>query len=354
MTKNTLLHELLENDAFKHTTIPINELPYLYEPFEKISNKKIETKIISSIQKNHVIIIKSDGGTGKTCAVNYSLLQLQDDIFPIVLSPFMEEVDEVCNSTKEFTRFVLNQTLHAVKNFSNLSKDTEKKVRDALAIETSFIESKKYSIGGSFRAAFSILPFIAKVEAGVKADLENYASKAIKSKIFNTQRIEAIRGLCETIEAHNLKPVFYIDDTDKFLKREDLDLSKLVPKFFGQILLGLIKLDRPLILAAHAYYTKSASYRDAESNYVDQVIILPELNKTGIISLINTRIKAVDSSKNIKNVFEDNAIKSLIKYYNSKKIIRNLMLICQESIDLADSQGTKVSKSMVDSFIVGK
>lgn len=354
MSENNLLTELYENDVFIHTQIPIFDIPHLYEPFEKITTTRIESDIMKNINQNHFAVVKSDTGSGKTSAVNHCLLRLENDYFPIILSPYTENVREVCGSIEQFTKFVLHSTLTGVQRFASLDKDVKQEAKEALSTSRSYVDGRKSGLSGRIRGAFSIIPFIAKVDAEVGAEIKTYTETALSQQTFNTERIGAISTLCEVIEAHNLKPMFYFDDTDKFLKRADHDLSDIIPKFFSEIMVGISKIERPIILAVHDYYDQFESYRDAERNLFNEIIKIPKLDKDGCIALINKRIKAVSENSDINDVFETDAIDLLINYYNQRQRIRDLMGVCKDAVRRAVENKSKISKNMIDLAIAEK
>lgn len=354
MSENDLLTKLNENDVFIHTQLPIYDIPHLYEPFQKITTNKVEEKIKRNITQNHFFVVQSDTGSGKTSAVNYCLLELDDDYFPIILSPFTENVSDVCGSIEGFTRFVLHSTLTGIQRFNTLNSTAKKEAKEALSLTRSYVESQKSGIRGRIRGAFSIIPFIAKVDAEVGSDIENYTQTSLTDKTFNTERIGAISNLCGIIESHGLKPIFYFDDTDKFLKREDHDLSGIIPKFFNEIMVGIRNIDRPIILAAHTFYESAAAYQNAKTNLFDEIIKIPKLDQNGCKVLINKRIKAVSDISDISNAFDDEAISRLMDYYETNQKIRDLIGVCKDSVARTTGINSKISKGIIELSISDK
>lgn len=349
----SIIEKLSEYDAFEHTTIPIYEIPHLFTPFESVTNKKTERILNKAVRNGECISLKAETGAGKTCVSNFVFLTLQPEFFPIILSPFLEDVNQVCSSPEEFTRFVLTQTFNNVQNFSGVDKKAKELAQKAMALKISYVEGKKMGIGVKIKSILSFIPFLVRVEPELAVDLEKYTQKTLESKVYNTQRIACIRQLCETVEAYNTKPVFLIDDTDKFLKRTDLDLSGLAPPFFGKILPSILKIEHPVIVATHKYYDRFSTYQAAERNCFNRVITIPQIEYDGMKQVIAKRINAVEKAK-LGKVFDEDALKSIFHYYRREPILRRVMLLCRECIEKASSEGLeKITSPLVTSIILG-
>jgi hypothetical protein len=348
MKNKNIIEKLSEYDGFKHTTIPIYEIPYLFTPFDKITTKKTESTLKRSIENGEFVSLKAETGSGKTCVASFVFLMLQTRYFPIIISPLMENVEKVCTSPEEFARFILAQTYYNVQSFGVIDKKTKAIAKEAMALKISYAEGKKTGIGGQIKGTLSFVPFLASLEPQLSIDIEEFTKTALEEKIYNTQRIACIKQLCETIEAYGTKPIFLLDDTDKFLKRPDIDLSAVVAPFFGRILPALVKIDYPIIVATHEYYDGFPAYRDAEKNCFNKVITIPKIDKAGLDAVLQKRIKAVGSRAKLDEVFEADAVKTIYDYYCREPILRRTMLLCQDCVEKAISEGKeKITNSLV-------
>jgi len=347
----SLVDQLADLDVFIHTEIPVHEIPYLYVPFREISSFKIEDYVERSLSNSELIALEGERGSGKSCIAYFVFLLNSDTYFPIVVSPVLEDVRDVCTSIENFVRLVLQRVAWSTSTQHTISKTLVDKTKEMLAQKVAFADGKRANITGRIRGLLSILPGVLSAEASIGRDIESYAQRSLEGHAFNTQRVECVRELCETIEAHNKTPVFFIDDTDKFLKRSDEDLSDLVPKFFGQILPALARIDRPIIVAVHTYYNQSDSYKDTARNVIDSRFQIPVLNREALHSLIDRRIHAVSRRHHWRDLFEppDEAMDSMCSYYSQKQTLRELMRLCKESLRKAQNEGLQsIPSSLVN------
>jgi len=344
-----LIDQLVNLDVFVHTEIPIHEIPYLYMPFRELSAIKVEDDMRKSLDNSSLAMLEGLRGSGKSCASYFVLLNALDAYFPIVITPILEDVNVVCASIEEFVRLVLQQLTSNISLLPALDKALIERAKDMLAMKVSFTQGKQAGLTAAVRGLLSILPGILSVEPSVGVDVKKYSEKSLEQKAFNTQRIQCIKELCETIESYKRKPAFYVDDTDKFLRRPGLDWSKLIPKFFGHIVPALAKIDRPVIIAAHTYYRRFSAYKETIKNIVDDRIEIPVINDAAIRSVVDRRINAASSSHTWQDVFEQDAMNAICSHYAEQKTLRQLMGLCRECIHKAQNEGLqKVPLSLVN------
>ena len=125
-------------------------------------------------------------------------------------------------------------------------------------------------------------------------------------------------------------------------------MSAVVAPFFGRILPALVKIDYPIIVATHEYYEGFPAYRDAEKNCFNKVITIPKIDKAGLDAVLQKRIKAVGSCAKLDEVFEADAVKTIYDYYCREPILRRTMLLCQDCVEKAISEGQeKITNSLV-------
>lgn len=346
-----MVDKLSSQGVFTHTFIPIYEMPYLYTPFEKITDAHTEESVRKALVRKELISLKGIGGSGKTCVAQHVFLTPKEDYFPIVLNPMTENVVSICSSQEEFTRFILEQMAKAVSKFTEVDKETRKLLVDAMSDKISFVDVKK-KVSLRIGVHFSILPFLPLVKPELASDLGTYLQKSIEQKVYNTQRIECIQRLSETIEEYNIVPVFLIDDTDKFLKHPDLDLSGLVPKFFGLIVPMLSKLKRPCIVAAHTYYDQSPSYKECEKNVFDCKVTIPEVDYEGLTQIVQKRIESLEEA-DWTEVFDEGTIKLIYQRYKKTRRLRDPMSLCKLCVDWASQNHVgKISDTVLASVLV--
>lgn len=349
--EETLIEKLSSEGVFTHTFIRMYEMPYLYTPFESITNAGTEESVRKALVRKDLVSLKGTGGSGKTCVAQHVFLTPKEDYFPIVLSPMKENVVSICSSQEEFTRFALEQVFNAVSKFTDIDKETKQLVRDALSKKISFVDVKK-KLSLRIGIHFSILPFLPLIKPELASDLGTYVQKSLEEKVYNTQRIKCIQRLCETIEEYNIVPVFLIDDTDKFLKHPDLDLSDLVPKFFGLIVPMLSKLECPCIIAAHTYYEQSPSYKECEKNVFDCKVTIPDVRYEALTQIVEKRIQSVEKVS-WNEVFDDNTMNLIYRRYRKTGKLRDPMLLCKLCVDWASQNHVeKISDSVLASVLL--
>jgi hypothetical protein len=156
--------ELLErNDAFVHTELAMEEIRYLFTPFGEISKSNLEQKLRRGIDNDECVVIKANRGAGKSSSVNFSLLSAEK-IFPIILSPIIEDPAEVCHSVESFVRFMLNQLNSSLISLKGIDAKTKSRANQALAMKVSYVESKKEGLSGRIKGVISLIPAIIRLE----------------------------------------------------------------------------------------------------------------------------------------------------------------------------------------------
>jgi hypothetical protein len=331
-----LLHQY---DAFVHTELSMEEIRYLFKPFGEISKSNLEKDLQHAMGNAECAVVKAKRGSGKSSSVDFTLLGAEK-VFPIILSPIVEDPEQVCQSVENFVRFVLNQLNSSLISFKGIDEKARTRAREALAMKVGYIESKKQGLTGRIKGVVSLIPAIIGIESEVSSELETFTSTSLEKKVYNTERLNCIVDLCGMIERSGLNPVFFIDDTDKFLKRDDLDRSTLVPMFFGKILPALVKMDKPIIIAAHPDYEKSDAFQEASKNEFDAVLEIPRLDQSGTDSVLQKRVESVVPGLGLSEVFDEKALSFLFeRYQHNGYTLRGTMLLAKEGLTRAHNQG---------------
>jgi len=350
--KETLIDKLSEYGVFTYTFIPMYEMPHLYTPFEKITNCSTEESVRKAVERRELISLKGISGSGKTCVVQHVFLTPRVDCFPVVLSPIKEDIVTVCSSQEEFIRFMLSQMLEAVRQFTSVEKEIKELAKDALAQKISYVEGKNRKLSFRLGGLFSILPFLSSVQPELALDLGSFLQKSLEGKIYNTQRVQCIQRLSETIEEYGIMPVFFLDDTDKFLKHPEIDLSSVVPKFFGLIVPILSKLECPCIIATHPYYQQFEIYKQTEKNYFDCLVDIPEIEYEGLTRIVQKRIESVEEAP-WTDVFSEGTMKLIYQRYKKNRRMRDPMSLCKACVDWASQNHVeKISELVLASVLV--
>ncbi|MGP8057820.1 MAG: hypothetical protein ACLP9K_09505 [Nitrososphaerales archaeon] len=333
------LEPLHQYDAFVHTELSMEEIRYLFKPFGEISKSNLEEDLRHAISNAECAVVKANRGSGKSSSVDFTLLGAEN-AFPIILSPIVEDPVEVCQSVENFVRFMLNQLDFSLKSFKGIDEKARAKAREALSMKIGYVESRKQGLTGRIKGVVSLIPAIIGIESEVTSDLETFTSTSLDRKVYNTERLNCILDLCGVIERSGRNPVFFIDDTDKFLKRDDLDRSTLVPMFFGKILPALVKMGKPIVIAAHPDYERSDAFKEASKNEIDTTFEIPHLEQSGTDAVLQRRIESVVPKLPLLEVFDEKALSSLFEHYQKNGyVLRGMMLLAKEGLTRALNQG---------------
>lgn len=294
-----------------------------------------ESTLEGSLKKDKFVMIKGLSGSGKSCTTNYVLYKNIRVMFPVVIKTRMEPPERIFSSSENFMKFILSRILVSVQAQSKLDTELRKQAQNLMAAKVSYLEGRKGGVSGKIKAALSFLPGIVSVKSEVGADIQEYTERALEEERYNTDRVECINELGDTIETHKLKMVIFIDDTDKFLKFGNIDYSNMVAKFFGEMVYALKEIRYPVVVAASEHYSKNNLFSDASDRVFDDIIKMPKINREGIIKIMGKRIKAIDEKRSHKDVFNEESVDIIFNYYNRTHDLREALRLCKESITKA-------------------
>jgi hypothetical protein len=110
--------------------------------------------------------------------------------------------------------------------------------------------------------------------------------------------------------------------------------------FFGKILPALVKMDKPIIIAAHPDYEKSGAFQAASKNEIDTFLEIPRLDQTGTDAVLQRRVHAVVPRLSLSEVFDEEARAFLFaRYQQEGYTLRGTMLLAKEGLRRALNQG---------------
>jgi hypothetical protein len=341
------LQLLQKNEVFSHRTLDIADTRHLYQPYSEITrdlDERVEERAKEVIERGGALIIKDDRGTGKSSLVNYVLLELGETFFPIFFRLILaENFETVCSDPSEFVRYLLSRTGTEVRKVAKISKKDQERYRKYLAQEVSYTEGRKDTLLGKIKSALSWIPALASTEFEVGGELETYVESALKEKVYNVDRIAAIRDLCAVLESRQRRPVLVFDDTDHFLQQGAIDHRPLIDAFFVKVVPMFTEFGCSVVLSAHNSYDDYETFRIAQKKYFDVVLKIPVVGIDGFMKIIERKIRAVSSGSEVKDFFDRAALDLIFKHAYLKKPkerMRDTMLVLQEAITAAVHAGS--------------
>ncbi len=302
------------------------------------------------LEQMGMAMVKDERGSGKSSMVNHVLSDLGPEFFPILFRLTLSgDFEGVCSKPSKFAEFILARTTQSVKDCTATSEQDKETYRKYLADEISYKEGKKLSVLGRIKSKFTWIPWIASAEAEIGADLQKYTETALGEGLYNTERIECIQGLCETISANGKNPIFVFDDTDNFLQQGAIDRRNLVDRFFVDIMPMFKEFGCGVIMNSHASYETYSTFQSAQKNLSDEVVSIPVLDFEGFVGMMEKKMQSIMEDVCVLDSFDEEALNLVYDHPYRRKAderMRDTMLALQGAVRDADDAG--VEKATVD------
>lgn len=352
--------KLYDFDPFSlKTGIPLEDIRDLYVPFDEMMNYQIiEGKMLDEFKKQTLgkfygIIGKS--GSGKSSILNYLLSELSKNdskTFCIKLNNFSDEIRE----PQDLLRNIIKKIYDMTVQFTQLSTPQKEEAVKVLSHSYSYAIRKEKKISLGLKAWFNIVPLLVGIKPEFSMELRKQSEIVTTTKPTIDELLTYLDQIIDILknEAKMNHVVIMFDETDKIREPGESEPSvESAIKFFSKNLPILEKTGGSFIFIMNEQYDNERFDTMIVRNYFNPILKVPTItSKKSMEMIMEKRTRAACSNAKLNEIWDEGTMDLLYEYYKEKSL-RDLMPICNISIQKARSGGSEtISVSHVKSAIM--
>ncbi|MHB8546552.1 MAG: hypothetical protein ACYDAJ_07295 [Nitrosotalea sp.] len=336
--------------------IKLEDIPYLYVPFDELMNYPVEQTILEQFQLKEIgnfFAITGGGGRGKSSILNYLLLKLSHPGSKVLCVKLYQFTDEIKDS-RDLLKLVITKISQMVSDYQSLGPDQKEKAKKLLAKEYSYTSEEKKSAKYGLKAWFDAIPFLLGFETTLVDEIATQSGVKITESVTLDDLIEFTNQLIGILKAKGINHIIILlDETDKIRDGNAKISSDDARKYFSTILHKLEKTHCSYLFVMNEQYGTPEFKSAVLDNYFSKVLVVPQITKKeSLRKIIEKRTTAACGSVKFADVWDEDCIDLLFDFY-TKNTLRQVMDACSVSVDRAYSDSSEsVSVKHVNSAII--